>query len=107
MKNAPYSLQEAQKFCAAYQYLVGQSFGKDGNSIIECITITPFDEVSRERFLILYFLLNNAESALANEYKGLQYDVLVIARSVTDEHELLQECLNTWLKENKGLHIIF
>jgi len=32
------------------------------------------------------------------------YEVLVIARSVVDEHELLQENLNTWLVENKGLN---
>jgi hypothetical protein len=103
MKKAPYSLEEAQKLCAEYQYLVGQAFGKEKNSVIECVTIVPFDELSRERFLIFYFLLNNAESALAYEYKGLLFDALVIARSTTDVHELLQEELVTWLAENKHL----
>ena len=101
MKKSPYSLQEAQKLCAEYQYLNGQNFAPGSNAVIECITICPFDEASRQRFLIYYFLFNSPDSALSHEYNGLLYDVLVIARSVTDEHELLQEELHTWLAENK------
>jgi hypothetical protein len=101
MKLAPYTLEEAKKLCAEYQYLKDQSFAKDTDAVIECITIAPYDKVSRQRFLIFYFLLNSAESALANEYKGLLYDVLIIARSVADEQELLHEDLNTWLAANK------
>ena len=100
MKKAPYSLPEAEKLCQEYQFLVGQSFASDSNAVIECVTITPFDEISKKRFLIYYFLFNNAQSALAHEYKGLLYDIIVIARSVEDEHELLQEDLYTWTDEN-------
>lgn len=102
MKKAPYSLPEAEKLCQEYQFVVGQSFASDSNAVIECVTITPFDEISKKRFLIYYFLFNNAESALAHEYKGLLYDIIVIARSVEDEHELLQEDLYTWADENKS-----
>jgi hypothetical protein len=101
MKKAPYSLAEAEKLCREYQFLVGRSFASDSDAVIECVTVTPFDEISRKRFLIFYFLFNNAQSALSHEYKGLLYDILVIARSVDDEHELLQEDLTTWLNENK------
>ncbi len=100
MKKAPYSLPEAEKLCLEHQFLVGRSFASDSNAVIECVTVSPFDETSRKRFLIYYFLFNNAESALAHEYKGLLYDIIVIARSTQDEHELLQEDLNTWLEEN-------
>ena len=100
MKKAPYSLSEAEKLCQEYQFLVGRSFASDSNAVIECVTISPFDEISRKRFLIYYFLFNNAQSALAHEYKGLLYDIIVIARSVEDEHELLQEDLHTWTEEN-------
>ena|SRR5579872_3488236 len=103
MKKAPYSLQEAQQLCKEYQYLSGQPFEKENDFVIECVTVVPFDELSKERFLIFYFLFDNAESALAHEYKGLLFDVLVIARSTTDKHELLQEELVTWLGENKVL----
>jgi hypothetical protein len=100
MKKAPYSLPEAEALCREHQFLVGRSFAADSNAVIECVTISPFDEISRKRFLIYYFLFNNAESALSHEYKGLLYDIIVIARSVDDEHELLQEDLSTWMLEN-------
>lgn len=101
MNSAPYSLEQAKKLCAEYQYLAGQAFAKGKDAVIETITIAPFDEASRKRFLIFYFLFNNAESALVQEYKGLLFDVLVIARSVSDPHELQHSDLNTWLAENK------
>ena len=102
MKQAPYTLQEAEQLCKEYQYLVGQKFSSDSNLVIECVTITPFDEINKKRFLILYFLFNNAESALNQEYKGFLFDVIVIGRSLEDEHELLQEDLAVWLTENKS-----
>lgn len=105
MKKAPYSLQEAEKLCQEYQFLIGKSFSSDSNAVIECVTVSPFDETSRKRFLIYYFLFNNAESALSHEYKGLLYDIIVIARSLQDEHELLQEDLNAWIEENKQFGI--
>ena len=100
MERVPYSLPDAEKLCTEYQFLVGKPFAPGSNSIIECVTISPFDEISRKRFLIYYFLFNNPQSALAHEYKGFLYDILVIARSLQDEHELLQEDLSSWLKEN-------
>ena len=101
MKKAPYSLQEATLLCAEFKYLEGQPFGNDKTAVIERITVTPFDEISKKRFLIFYFLFDNAETALAHEYMGLLFDILVIARSTEDQHELLQEDLATWLAANK------
>ncbi|MCD6011193.1 MAG: hypothetical protein K0Q79_1055 [Flavipsychrobacter sp.] len=104
MKTSPYSLQEARELAEEYQYLIKQPFAHDSNAVVENVIICPFDEASRKRFLIFYFLFNNAEKALAQEYKGLLFDVLVIGRSMLDEHELQQEDLYSWLKENKGLY---
>ena len=70
MKKAPYTLQEAEQICNDYQYLVGQKFSPESDLTIECVTMTPFDEVNKKRFLIFYFLFNNAESALSHEYRG-------------------------------------
>lgn len=103
MRTSPYSLQEARELCEQYQYLAGQPFSASSNAVIENVIICPFDEASRKRFLIYYFLFNNPEKALSQEYKGLLYDVLVIGRSVLDEHELQQDDLATWLAENKGV----
>ncbi len=102
MKKPPYSLEEAELLCKEYQHLVGQPFSGDSKLMIECVTVTPFDEGNKKRFLIFYFLFNNAESALSQEYKGLLFDIIVIARSMEDEHELLQEDLYTWVHENKA-----
>jgi hypothetical protein len=102
MKKAPYSLEEAELLCKEYQHLVGQPFANDSKLVIECVTLTPFDEGNKQRFLIFYFLFNNAESALSQEYNGLLFDIIVIARSSEDEHELLQEDLYTWVHENKS-----
>ena len=102
MKKAPYSLEEAEQMCKEYQHLVGQPFADSSDLIVECVTVTPFDEVNKKRFLIFYFLFNNAESALSHEYQGLLFDIIVIGRSVNDEHELLQEDLYTWIHENKS-----
>lgn len=101
MKKAPYTLAEARELLSEYQYLLGQSFDREEKFVIDCVTIAPFEEAARQRFLIFYFLLNNAESALAQEYKGLLYHVLVIGRSKEDKHDLRHEELQMWLAENK------
>ena len=101
MRNAPYSLDEARKLCTEYEYLVGQSFAKDNDAVIECLIICPYDEASKKRFLIFYFLLNDAEMALSHGGQSMNYDVLVIARSVVDNQELHQLELSAWLAENK------
>ncbi len=100
MKNAPYTLKEARKLCEEYEHLVGQPFSKDNDAVVECVIIAPFDEASRKRFLIFYFLFNNAEQALNTEYKGLLFDVLVIGRSTSDKHDLQQCDLHGWLIDN-------
>jgi len=102
MKQAPYSLNEAQKICEQYQFLVGQAFDPEMpiNSTIECVTIAPFDQINKRRFIIYYLLFNDAQSALTHEYKGLLYDILVIARSTENDNDLLQENLHVWLAKN-------
>src|ERR1700744_6169652 len=97
MKKAPYTLQAAELLCKEYQYLVGRKFAATSDLTIECITVTPFDEINKKRFLIFYFLFNNAESALSHEYRGFLFDIIVIGRSQHDGHELLQEDLYVWL----------
>lgn len=104
MTPPPYSLKDAQHLTQEYHYLIGQPFAKEDNIFIENIIVCPFDEASRKRFLIFYFLFNDADKALSQEYKGLLFDVLVIGRSKTDVHELQQESIFTWLNANKPMH---
>jgi hypothetical protein len=100
MNKPPYSLKEAENLRKEFQYLAGKPFNKECSASIDCIAIAPFDEISKKRFLVYYLLFDDAEMALNHEYKGLLYDVLVLAGS-KDHHELLQEDIHKWLAKNK------
>ena len=100
MKNAPYSLFEAQQICHKWQNIVGKPFADDNPAVIESIAIAPFDQLSRERFIAYYLLFNDAEVALAHEYKGLLFNVLVIATS-DDKYEIFHEDIYPWLAANQ------
>jgi hypothetical protein len=102
VKQAPYSLNEAQQICEDYQFLVGQAFDTASpiDSTIESVALAPFDQINKRRFIIFYLLFNDARSALTHEYKGLLYDILVIARSTDNENEIMQESLAVWLSKN-------
>jgi len=100
MKTAPYTLPEAEKLCTEYQYLVGKPFAKDSDATITCVAIAPFDRNSKNRFTIFYLLFDDAETALSHEYKGLLYDVIVIASSPHDRNDLHQEDIHTWTITN-------
>ena len=64
MKKAPYSLPEAEKLCQEHQFLVGRTFASDSDAVIECVTVSPFDEQSRKRFLIYYFFSGLGAAAM-------------------------------------------
>ncbi len=101
----PYSHQDAEKLSREFQYLIGASFAgnnavAESNARIECIAVTPFDHTSKQRFFLYYLLFDNdANLALAQEYKGLLFDVVVIAR--TSDDEMVHEDLYSWLGNNK------
>jgi len=103
MKKSPYTLSEAGKICAEFQYLIGQPFEQDNLSTIDCVAIAPFDQVSKSRFIIYYLLFEDADMALTNEYKGLLYDVIVISGSA-EKKELHHEDIYTWITKNKSLN---
>jgi hypothetical protein len=99
MKQAPYSYQDAWELCEEFQQLIGKKFDPEGDAFIDCIAITPFDENSKKRFLICYLLFNDPHIALNYDYKGLLYDVIVIA-STPGTQDMCHEALNTWLAKN-------
>ena len=101
MKSPPFSLAEAKKICAEYQHLVGQQFDPNHTSTIDCIAVAPFDQVNKSRFIIFYLLFEDADLALTNEYKGLLFDVIVIAGS-SEKRELQHEDITAWLSKSKG-----
>jgi hypothetical protein len=100
MEKAPYSFSEAQKLCKEYQYLAGQPFGEGNNTLINNIVITPFDQINKKRFIMYYLLFNDAEMALSHEYKGLLFDIMVIAHA-DNNHDVFHEDIHPWLSKNK------
>ena len=99
MNTSPYSLHEAQKKCKEYNHLKGKLFAPGTNAFIHTIAVAPFEQTYKDRFIAFYFLLNDAEMALKQEYNGLLYDVVVLARA--DDQKLLHESLHAWLDENR------
>ena len=98
----PYSYADAERLAKEYQHLTGSPFGSS-DAVIESVSIVPFDHASRQRFFLYYLLFDgDAVAALTQEYKGLLYDIEVIAKS--NEDELLHEDLFTWIKSNKTMY---
>jgi hypothetical protein len=104
MNKSPYSLADAQKICANYQHLVGQRFDLNHSSVIDCVLVAPFDQINKSRFIIYYLLFEDADLALTNEYKGLLFDVILIA-GATEKVELMHEDLFTWVSKNNPAHL--
>jgi hypothetical protein len=99
MNSGPYTLQEAEKLCKEFQYLVGMPFAKGSNVPIQSVTPAPTGQVNRERFIIYYLLLNNPADALKQAAGTSGYDILIFAGS--EEQQLLNESLDSWLDKNR------
>lgn len=94
----PYSIQEAEKLCNDFQYLIGTQLAGT-NATITDVVITPFDENNKYRFFLYYVLLdNNSKEALNQDYKGLLFDVVIIAK--TPNEDTIHQDLYTWLGNN-------
>lgn len=102
MNKAPYSLVEAKHLYDQYQYLVGLPFDVNGTDLIACVTVSPSEENSKNRFIIFYLLYNDADMALQSEPDNMLYDVIVMTGSCQDE-ELRHKDLYTWLEEQGRL----
>ncbi len=101
MIPGPYTQKEAELKCAEFQYLVGQPFQEGICATIDCIVVAPYEEQSRNRFMVYYLLFNDAGMALSHDYSGKQFEVLIIAKS-KDGMEMVHEDLSAWLSKNRG-----
>ncbi len=101
MKHIPFALNDAKQLCGDLQNLVGGTFDPALPEIgeIECVAVAPFDLQNKKQFLLHYLLCDDAVKAL-EEYHGLLYDVIVIARSTQVHTDLVQYDIFTWLEKN-------
>ncbi|MBL7719645.1 MAG: hypothetical protein JNL72_12460 [Flavipsychrobacter sp.] len=101
MKHIPFALNDAKQLCANLQNLIGGDFDPAMPDIgpIECVAVAPFDLQNKKQFLLHYLLCDDAHRAL-EEFHGLLYDVIIIARSLDITTDLVQYDIYTWLEKN-------
>ncbi len=81
----PYSLEQAKYLSSVYRSLIGTRFDAD-KSQIEDVLIIPFDQASKQRFILYYMVMSqDAQDVVLEEYKGFLFDILVISRNATGE----------------------
>ncbi len=84
MVSPPFSYALAKKICENYQSLVGSQYEDGSTAIIDAVIVSPYDSVSKSRFIMLYLVLNDAEDALTSDSSTSEYDVLVLSGSIND-----------------------
>jgi hypothetical protein len=95
MKQPPYSYHEAKSLSGEYQNLIGLSYDATANKAIDMVVVTPYDQNSKNRFLMLFLMLNDADAALSLDYSGSQYDVMVISGSAST-NSMVHTSLHDW-----------
>ena len=100
MAKYPMSKAQAEHFCHAYQHLVNSKFSVDPDTIqrVECVAVSPFDEVNKYIFIKQYKSCQQAGEAL-EIYGGQLFDVVVITRVVSQNVEFIYKDLNEYLNE--------
>ena len=96
-----FTLLQARLVCKQYQHLAGKILLQEPTdfSRIECVAIAPYDTDDKRTFAYNY--LNSGDPHAALEfYKGQHYDVLLLARSVSDESMVVFEELHSYLLHN-------
>ena len=82
----PYSLEQAKHLQSRYKGCIGAAFEESRTVLIDDIAVVPFEQASRQRFLLYYMVVGKkAQEQILQEYKGLLFDVLIIARNERGE----------------------
>jgi hypothetical protein len=98
MERKPLTRIEAEQLSLAYQYLQGQLFDHDDGSIIQCVTIAPFDPINKLIFLYEYRDSANPEEAL-EFYCGFDFDVIIVAKIEGKQPSLAYRELAAYLND--------
>ncbi len=102
MKHPPYSFAEANELCEEFQYIKGHNYNQSSSTSVSAVVVTPFEQVSKNRFVMLFLMLNDAKTVLSMDYAGAQYDVIVVSGSIV-ENNFQYTNLYSWIKENEHL----
>lgn len=99
MQHPPYTYKEAKELSGEYQHIIGLSYDQSCTCTIDMVVVAPHDQNSRNRFLMIYLMLNDADAALSLDYSGTQYDVVVIS-GAANANGMQQMSLHKWLKHH-------
>jgi hypothetical protein len=102
MKHPPYSFVEANELCEEFQFIKGYNYHESTSTKVSAVVVTPFDHVSKNRFVMLFLMLNDAKTVLSMDYAGAQYDVIVVTGSIA-ENNFQYTNLHSWIRENEHL----
>ncbi|RYE24751.1 MAG: hypothetical protein EOP51_06365 [Sphingobacteriales bacterium] len=96
-----FTLLQARLVCKQYQHLAGKILLQEPTdfSRIECVAICPFDADEKRTFAYNYLNCGDPHNAL-EFYKGQHYDILLLARSVSDQSMMVFEELYSYLQHN-------
>ena len=98
MKRKSLSLIQAKAICRDFQHLVGKEFDENGK-IIECIAVSPYDDINKWIFSQYFLEKRNCIDAL-KYYAGPYYDVLVIAAPQLGDKICTYTDLSSYLADN-------
>lgn len=92
--TAPYTKEQARRVRDQYKHLEGQEYLENdaGIGTIECVAITPYDDVNRYIFFEYYLDCLNPLKAL-EYYYGPFYDVAFVVRSHSDQKLMLKNAV--------------
>ncbi len=96
MQPLPFSLKDAKRICGQYQHIVGRPYDNHSYYTIDAVVVAPYEANSRNRFIMLYLLLEDATMALECDYAGSLYDVLVITGPVSQQG-LQYKSIQSWI----------
>jgi hypothetical protein len=94
-----FTKRKAEAICRAYQYLDKQPYVIDGitTGFIECVAVSPFDNVNKWYFLHEYTSCKHPVKAL-EFYKTIFFDVLLILK-MDGEEDLSFEDIREYLQK--------
>ncbi len=95
----PLTLRQARAICKDFQTLIGRSFDQTMHwDNIECVAVTPYDEINKWIFACNYAEMKCPELAL-DYYAGHFYGVSVIARLKSNPGFCSCRDIKTYLRE--------
>lgn len=101
--EAAFSFEQAQEICEDFEDLIGTELVLRTTSNIKCevdtVCIAPFDEAGKKVFMEAYLASFNAEQALS-ACNGNEYDVVIIARSLADNEEVILQPIKEYITTN-------